>query len=66
DFLDHLDRDLKKLYLDNSEKPSDIYYLDEMDIGWFCELMNFSDGGSSHGTGNTQQKLGYIDQIPGF
>nr|WGD61828.1 hypothetical protein P5648_12915 [Bacillus subtilis] len=42
-----LEHDIKKLYLDSMERPQDIYYLDEMDIGWFFELMQYSDSGKN-------------------
>ncbi|QZY10173.1 hypothetical protein QRX25_10380 [Bacillus sp. L381] len=70
--MEELEQDLKKLYLENAERPADIYYLDEMDISWFFELSHFADGNSpqvsNRGARKTkkQPKLGFIDQIPGF
>ncbi|MEZ3605483.1 hypothetical protein OB894_01630 [Bacillus subtilis] len=49
------------------ERPQDIYYLDEMDIGWLFELMQYSDSGKnkrSNSSGGKQEV--YIDQVLGF
>lgn len=62
-----LEHDIKKLYLDSMERPQDIYYLDEMDIGWFFELMQYSDSGKNKradSSGGKQEV--YIDQVLGF
>ncbi|KIN56346.1 hypothetical protein B4146_3458 [Bacillus subtilis] len=50
------------------ERPQDIYYLDEMDIGWLFELMQYSDNGKTSKSGSTggSKKEVYIDQVLGF
>ncbi|MDP8526069.1 MULTISPECIES: hypothetical protein [Bacillus] len=49
------------------ERPQDIYYLDEMDIGWFFELMQYSDRGKNKRSDSSGGKQGvYIDQVLGF
>ncbi|MEC1012951.1 hypothetical protein [Bacillus amyloliquefaciens] len=49
------------------ERPQDIYYLDEMDIGWFFELMQFSGSGKDKSGDSSGGKKGvYIDQVLGF
>ncbi|MEC0752113.1 hypothetical protein G3M81_12285 [Bacillus paralicheniformis] len=67
-----MEQNLKKLYLENTEKPADIYFLDEMDIGWFFELSRFAEenprknGEFARSGAGRPSKRGYIDQIPGF
>ncbi|MDQ8094273.1 hypothetical protein [Bacillus amyloliquefaciens] len=49
------------------ERPQDIYYFDEMDIGWFFELMHYSDSGQNKRGGSSGgKKEVYIDQVLGF